>query len=82
MSFIILNFISMPIAARQELITRRTQLLSKADLFLQLIVALRQECYLYASILRDEIQRRCFTSEELSALRSSSFYPMLNGILG
>ena len=72
----------MPNATRRNLVTQRTQFLPKADLFLQLIVALRQECYLYASILRDEIRSRSFTSEEVHALRNSSFYPLLNGILG
>lgn len=72
----------MPSALRQNIIAQRTQFLPKAELFLQLVVALRQECYLYASILRDEIQRRTFTLEEVHALRNSSFYPQLNGILG
>ena len=71
----------MPQSIRKNLIAGRVQLLHKSELFIHFITALRQECYLYASILRDEIQRRTFTFQELNTLRSSSFYPLLNGVL-
>ncbi len=71
----------MPSDNRKQFIARRTQQLPKADLFLHFIAALRHECYLYASILRDEIRRRTFTFQEIDSLRSSSFYPLLNGVL-
>lgn len=67
--------------SRKELIAQRAELLPKMDLFLHLMAALRHECYLYASILRDEISRRTFTFQEINSLRSSSFYPQLNGVL-
>ena len=71
----------MPSKSRKEFVAKRAELLSKMDLFVHFIAALRHECYLYASILRDEIRRRTFTFQELSSLRSSSFYPLLNGVL-
>jgi hypothetical protein len=71
----------MPGDNRKQLIAQRAQQLPKADLFLHFIAALRHECYLYASILRDEIQRRTFTFQEMNSLRSSTFYPLLNGVL-
>ncbi|MGB3851813.1 MAG: hypothetical protein WA958_17730 [Tunicatimonas sp.] len=66
---------------RKQFVAQRAQLLPKSDLFLHFIAALRHECYLYASILRDEIRQRTFTFQEMNRLRSSSFYPMLNGVL-
>lgn len=71
----------MPSDSRKQFIAQRTQRLPKADLFVHFIAALRHECYLYASILRDEIRRRTFTFHEIDSLRSSSFYPLLNGVL-
>ena len=71
----------MPQSIRKNLIAGQVQLLHKSELFIHFITALRQECYLYASILRDEIQRRTFTFQELNTLRSRSFYPLLNGVL-
>ncbi|MGB3777151.1 MAG: hypothetical protein WA960_02245 [Tunicatimonas sp.] len=71
----------MPSDSRQNFVAKRAAKLSKMDLFLHFIAALRHECYLYASILRDEIHRRTFTFQEMDSLRSSSFYPMLNGVL-
>lgn len=71
----------MPSESHTEFVAKRAELLSKMDLFLHFIAALRHECYLYAGILRDEIRRRTFTLQEMSSLRSSSFYPMLNGVL-
>lgn len=65
----------------QAQVIRRVALLPKFELFLHFITALRSECYRYASILRDEIQQRSFTGQEVNALRSSSFYPLLNGVL-
>ncbi|WKN29895.1 hypothetical protein PZB74_13060 [Porifericola rhodea] len=55
--------------------------LTKKDLFIHLLSALKTESYLYASILKKEIHKRPFTPEEVSAIRQSSFYPQLNGIL-
>ena len=66
---------------RKNIIAQRVESLRKCDLFVHLITALRHECYLYASIVRDEIQRRRFTVQEVSALQNSSFYPLLNGVL-
>ena len=66
---------------RKNTVARLVQSLPKPELFIHLITALRNECYLYASILRDEIQERTFTLQEVNALRSSSFYPLLNGVL-
>ena len=71
----------MPSDNRKQFIAHRAQRLPKADLFLHFMAALRHECYLYASILRDEIRQRTFTFQEMNSLRSSSFYPMLNGVL-
>lgn len=71
----------MPNDSRKKFVAKRAELMSKMDLFLHFIAALRHECYLYASILRDEIRRRTFTFQEIDSLRSSSFYPMLNGVL-
>ena len=68
-------------AAHRAVVIQSAQYLSKADLIIQLIVALRQECYLYAGVLRDEIRRRVFSWQEVSDLRNSSFYPLLNGVL-
>ncbi len=64
----------------QAVVAQSAQYLSKADLIIQFIVALRQECYLYAGVLRDEIRQR-FDLQEVSLLRNSSFYPLLNGVL-
>ena len=64
----------------QAVVAQSAQCLSKADLIIQFIVALRQECYLYAGVLRDEIRQR-FSLQEVSLLRNSSFYPLLNGVL-
>ena len=67
--------------SRKKFVAQRVASLPKVDLFLHFIAALRQECYLYASILRDEIRRRTFTFQEMDSLRNSSFYAMLNGVL-
>ena len=67
--------------SRKSLITYRVQSLPKPELFIHLIAALRYECYLYASVLRDEIQQRTFTRYEVRAVQNSSFYPLLNGVL-
>lgn len=66
---------------RKHTIATRVQLLPKSELFIHFITALRNECFLYASILHQEIQGRKFTSCEVDALRNSSFYPLLNGVL-
>lgn len=71
----------MPSDSRKEVVAQRVALLSKVDLFLHFITALRHECYLYASLLRDEIRQRTFTFQEMNSLRNSSFYPLLNGVL-
>lgn len=55
--------------------------LSKKDLFIHLMSALRSESFLYASILRTEILTRKFTDQEKKQIRQSAFYPDLNGIL-
>lgn len=68
-------------STRKKEIVQCVRFLPKFDLFVLFIAALRNECYLYASILRDEIQERAFTFQEVYALRNSSFYPMLNGVL-
>ena len=65
----------------QRAIAHRAQSLRKPELFIHLITALRNECYLYAGVLRDEIQRRTFTFQEVKTLQNSSFYPLLNGVL-
>ena len=71
----------MPDPTRQEVIAQRAQLLPKPDLFIHFISALQNECYLYASILRDELRRRTFTLQEVRIMQKSSFYPLLNGVL-
>ena len=66
---------------KKKIVTEKAQSLSKMELLLHFISSLRTECYLYASILRDEIRRRSFSTQELVAIRNSSFYPLLNGVL-
>jgi len=66
---------------KRVVVSHMARRLSKKDLFIHLISALSSESYLYASILRDEIQRRVFSREEVLAIRNSHFYPRLNGIL-
>ena len=75
------NSTLMPSTIRKQSVAQRVRLLPKFDLFLHFIGALRNECYLYASILRDEIRARTFTFQEVRALQNSSFYSMLNGVL-
>ena len=67
---------------KKKTVSHMASCLEKKDLFLHFISALASESYLYAGILRDEIQSRSFTNEELNVLKNSSFYPRLNGILG
>ena len=71
----------MPRTIRKSLIAQRVAVLPKPELFIHLITALRNECYLYASVLRDEIQRRTFTRQEVKAVQDSSFYSSLNGVM-
>lgn len=68
-------------STRKTQVIQKVTLLPKFELFLHFITALRAECYRYAGILRDEIVRRSFTQQEMIALQSSSFYPLLNGVL-
>ena len=67
--------------AKKKVVAEKAQSLPKSELLLHFISSLRTECYLYASILRDEIRRRYFSTQELIAIRNSSFYPLLNGVL-
>ena len=71
----------MPQTTRRNVIAQRVQSLPKRELFIHLIAALRNECFLYASVLRDEIRQRPFTLQEIRTVRDSSFYPLLNGVL-
>jgi hypothetical protein len=64
--------------AKREEVAALVQNLTKKDLFLHMISALRQESYLYAAILKEGIKSRTFSSEET---RESSHYPMLKGIM-
>lgn len=57
------------------------QCLSKKDLLIHLMSALKSESFLYASILKSEILSRSFTEQEKKVIRQSSFYPQLNGVL-
>ncbi len=42
--------------SRKDVVAQRVRSLPKSELFIHLLTALRNECYLYAGILRDEIQ--------------------------
>ena len=82
MWFILVTILlSMSHPIRRNQIAQRVQTLRKPELFIHLITALRTECYLYASILRDEIQQRTFTLQEVKTVQNSSFYSLLNGVL-
>ena len=67
-------------SSKEALLQQNIACLSKETLLIHFISALKTESYRYAALLRNEIQRRSFSHEEVRMIKQSNFYQKLNGL--